>query len=446
MVERYLYDVFEGLNEGVIIIDKLHKVVFVNSALEKIQSINREAVLSKDLLQVYPTLTYDTSNLINALNKNKIILRKKTKYINYKGEELITINSSYPIMCKKKIVGALGIVLNEKYDVRDNTSKIKLKNIVMKKKNSNIRYDFINILGKSKPILNLKKKALKIACSSSPVLIYGETGTGKELFVQSIHNNSFRKKGPFIVQNCAAIPEELFESTMFGTTNGSFTGAKAAKGLFELANGGTLYLDEINSMPIKFQGKLLRVIQDGCIRRIGDNNTKHVDVRIIASLNESPEYILQNRRFRRDLYYRLNVLRLNIPPLRKRREDIPVLISYFIKKFNNEFSNCIEGIDEDALSKLVNYEWKGNVRELEHTLESIFNFKQEGFITLQDLKCYTDVCIETLSLKEKLMSIENQYIKNELETNNFNISKTAKNLGIPRQTLQYKIKKFNIIE
>lgn len=307
------------------------------------------------------------------------------------------------------------------------------------------KYNFHHIIGNSDALICCKDKAVRASKTSSPILIYGETGTGKELFVQAIHNNSDRSNRPFIAQNCAAIPSNLLEGILFGITKGAFTGAEDKKGIFELANGGTLYLDELNSMPIELQGKLLRVIQDGTVRRLGSSINKSINTRLIVSLNEWPELLIEEGKLRKDLFYRLNVVRIDLPPLRYRKEDIPLITDYFIKKFNKKFHAVIDGIEESSLEKLIHLEWQGNVRELEHVIEGVFNLKQKGKIDDNDLK-YIGVNIinKNISLKSKLEEIEKSFIKEALIINKYNISRAADFLQVPRQTLQSKIKKYNI--
>ncbi|MFL0245876.1 sigma-54 interaction domain-containing protein [Candidatus Clostridium stratigraminis] len=308
------------------------------------------------------------------------------------------------------------------------------------------KYNFHHIIGNSENLICCKDKAVRASKTSSPILIYGETGTGKELFVQAIHNNSYRSNKPFIAQNCAAIPSSLLEGILFGITKGAFTGAEDKKGIFELATGGTLYLDELNSMPIELQGKLLRVLQDGTVRRLGSSINKSVDTRLIVSLNEWPELLIEEGKLRKDLYYRLNVVRIDLPPLRYRKEDIPLITEYFIKKFNKKFHASIDGIDGSSLEKLIYLEWQGNVRELEHVIEGIFNLKQKGKINENDLEYVgLNIVNKNISLKSKMEEIEKSYIKEALIINKYNISRAADFLQVPRQTLQSKIKKYNIL-
>ncbi len=305
-------------------------------------------------------------------------------------------------------------------------------------------YSFEDIIGNSKEIRNVKELAMKVCNSKSPIFVYGDTGTGKELIVQAIHNSSIRRKKPFIAQNCAAIPDNLLESIFFGVGKGGFTGAIESEGLFDIANGGTLYLDELNSMDIIFQGKFLRVLQEGEFRRIGETNTRKTDIRIIASVNENPDFLVKSNKLRKDLYYRLNVIRINMPELNARKEDIPILVSMFIEKHNKRLGTSVNGINSYALEVLMKKDYDGNVRELEHIIEGALNYKRHGVIEISDLQLGN--ITESLSLKDKLVNMEIKYIKEALIINSNNVSKASKFLNIPRQTLQYKITKYNIMD
>lgn len=310
----------------------------------------------------------------------------------------------------------------------------------------NAQYCFQDIIGKSSSLEKCKGKAILAARTSSSVLIYGETGTGKEMFVQAIHKGSDRCDRPFIAENCAAIPSTLLESILFGTVKGSFTGAEDRKGLFELAHCGTLYLDELNSMPVGLQGKLLRVLQEGTFSRVGSTTVRKVDVRVIATLNEKPELLLEQGRLRTDLFYRLEVVRIDIPPLRERKEDIPLIVDHLIDKLNKRFNAKIKGLETNALATLVALNWEGNIRELEHTIEGVFNFKQEGLINNQDLsELGINVNSNTQSLKLRMQEIEKTYIKEALIITENNISRAAEFLEIPRQTLQSKLQKYKLL-
>ncbi|WP_242971985.1 sigma-54 interaction domain-containing protein [Haloimpatiens massiliensis] len=442
MLDESLFMFLEGLKEGIIVVDNNLQILFINSSLEKKHNIGK-SYKDKSILQVYPNLMRESSGITKSLKDKTQFIYRKDKYVNYKGEEFINVNSSYPIFCNKKIQGIINIIY---FDYMEQNIKFEKENNTkwFKEKSKHDMYSFIDIVGMSKGILEQKNKAYKASLSSSPVLIYGETGVGKELFVQAIHNESERKNNPFIAENCAAIPENLFESTMFGTVKGSFTGSQNQKGILELSHRGTLYLDELNSMPIEFQGKLLRFLQEGVIRKVGGQEEIPLDVRVIASLNEKPEKIIKEGKLREDLYYRLNVIRINIPPLRERREDIKLLIYHFINKYNNTFNKNISGVEEDALNCIINLEWPGNVRELQYLVEEIFNYKDSGYIGCKDLERCSKNLKSPKTLKEKLESMEREFIESQLIIDDFNISKASRTLGMPRQTLQYKIKKFKI--
>lgn len=324
-------------------------------------------------------------------------------------------------------------------------------------------------------------KSFKTANSNSPVLIYGETGTGKELFAQGIHNaSSARKNNMFIAQNCAAIPETLLESLLFGTTEGSFTGAKNKPGLFEIAENGTIYLDEINSMDLNLQAKLLRVLQENTYMPIGGKTVKRANVRIIASFNEDPISVIKKGKFRRDLYYRLNVIYIKIPSLHERGEDVRLLTKHFISIYNKKFNKNVAGIDEDAMNILENYRWEGNVRELKNNIERIMNFIDGDFVKIEDISnfiikeamekeeenllsdtlnydescdkneeyCCTDsepeIIVSGKTFREIIEATEINIIKAVLNESGGNIALAARKLNLPRQTLKNKIDKYNI--
>ncbi|WP_333637965.1 sigma-54 interaction domain-containing protein [Tissierella praeacuta] len=451
-------EILDYLEEGIHIIDKNGIIVYYNKFAQGIDGIEREKVVGRHLLEVYPSLTEETSTLLTVIRTGESMRKKEQTFLNYKGEKITTINSSIPITAKGKILGALEIS-KDITTVRKMSEKIvDLQNKLYnnkKEKNSTERikesaqFTLLDIIGENKEIIRLKSLALKAAESDVSVLISGDTGTGKELFVHSIHNASSRRYKPFITQNCAALPGNLLEGILFGTIKGGFTGAEDRPGLFELANGGTLFLDEINSMPLELQSKLLRVLQDGNIRRVGATNTTKVDVRIIAATNISPEEAVENKQIRRDLYYRLNVVSFEIPLLRDRKDDIPILTNYFIKKFNNKLSKNVKGISKAVLNIFNNYKWDGNVRELEHLIEGIMSISDKEIIDIEDLpykfrqheKNHNEY---EASLTEILEETERNIIKEVLAKTDNNITKTAEILKIPRQTLQYRLSKLGL--
>lgn len=308
-------------------------------------------------------------------------------------------------------------------------------------------YSFHQILGKSKPMQAVFDLIKRVADSPTNVLITGESGTGKELVAKAIHFNSDRKDAPFIPVNCAAIPEQLLESELFGHMRGSFTDAKMDKrGLFEEAQKGTLFLDEISELPLMLQAKLLRAIQEKEIRRVGANKPVPVDVRIIAATNLNLGEEVKAKRFRDDLYYRLDVIEIKLPPLRDRREDIPLLVESFLRKCGETRGKVVKGVSESALAMLLDYSWPGNVRELENVIERAVTLSRGEKIAPDDLppnvqgargdrRVLDEAAEKTLPLHE----LEKEYIKKILEKMGGNKYQAAQTLGIDRKTLYRKL-------
>jgi len=306
------------------------------------------------------------------------------------------------------------------------------------------------------PVQELYDIVNKVADKKVNVLVYGESGTGKELIVRAIHYNSPRYNAPFVKVNCAAIPENLLESELFGHEKGSFTGATQRRlGRFELAHKGTLFLDEIGEMSLKTQAKLLRAIQQQEFERVGGSKTIKVDVRILCATNIDLRKAVKQGKFREDLFYRLNVVSIHTPPLRKHKEDIPLLVNHFLKKINEKFNRSIRKLTPAALDALIQYDWPGNVRELEHTLEQAAILCDDDVIGLHDLpghfQFYTSQIEkrnEHSSIKElanqAAENLERQLIVESLEKFDWNRTKTAQHLGITRRTLFNKMKKYSI--
>lgn len=298
------------------------------------------------------------------------------------------------------------------------------------------------IVGESEKIIDVFKKAISIAKSDSLVLITGETGVGKELFAEAIHKLSNRKDNPFIRINCAAIPETLLESELFGYEKGAFTGANKRKlGLFEIADGGTLFLDEIGEISISVQTKLLRAIEEKKIIRVGGLDYIPINARLIAATNRELLEEVRKRNFREDLFFRINVVSIHIPPLRERKEDILPLFYYFLDMFSKRNGKVIKRVDEDYLEFLMNYPFPGNVRELSNFVERAVVLSEDGVISLDLIHDYVMSYIP----KQEIHRSEREIIISSLIRHNFNISKTAKFLGMHRNTLSRKIKKYGII-
>lgn len=317
------------------------------------------------------------------------------------------------------------------------------------------KYSINNIIGKSDAIKKVKQEIYKASRSRSTVLIEGETGVGKELVAHSIHDLSNRMEGPFIKVNCAAIPAELLESEFFGYEAGAFTGAKKGgkEGKFEMANRGSIFLDEINQMPIFLQSKILRVLQEKEIEHIGGKESIPIDVRIIAASNVNLEKLIREKKFRSDLFYRLNVLRIKIPPLRERKEDIPLLADNLLKKLNFQMGMSVPGMSEEAKEKLKEYDWPGNIRELQNVIERAMNTVWCDIIEWKHLKEYFDnkklhkhitINNNSYEIKNIKRNFEKNVIKDALEKCGGNKTKTAQMLGISRAMLYRKINSYNI--
>lgn len=319
---------------------------------------------------------------------------------------------------------------------------------------------FSSIIGRSPDIEAVKINAKKIAKGNAAVLISGESGTGKELFAKAIHYESMRSSGPFIAINCAAIPDNLLESELFGYATGAFTGANrnGKIGKFELASGGTIFLDEIGDMPLHFQVKLLRVLQEKAVIPVGSNKLKYVDVRIISATNKNLEYMVKCGEFREDLYYRLNVIPIDIPPLRERKQDIPILLNYFIKKYCTNCGVKIPEISKEAMEILKNYTWKGNVRELQNTVEYTLSLLEEGeIIDIRHLpskivqnteKSYDESNHELKDEEFNLHKIEKETIEKALlkfGSGTENKNAAAKALGISLSTFYRKLEQYKIV-
>lgn len=457
-LKENIEEIFNYLEEGLHMIDSSGKILYYNDFAKRIDGVDPKKAVGRHLIEIYPSLDENTSTLLTVIRTGEPILRREQTFVNYKGEKITTINSSIPIKSKGKIMGAIEIS-KDITQVRELSEKIVDLQDKLYSSNDNKKegsresavYTFFDIVGNNDEILRLKALSRKAAQGDAPVLISGDTGTGKELFVHSIHNGSKRRHNPFITQNCAALPSNLLEGILFGTTKGGFTGAEDRPGLFELANGGTIFLDEINSMPLELQSKLLRVLQDGNVRRVGGTKIKNVDVRIIAATNIPPEDAVERRQLRKDLYYRLNVISFDIPPLRERKDDIEILCHHFIDKFNVRLGKNTKGISKKVLSVFMDYPWEGNVRELEHLIEGIMNIYDVEIIDVEHIpqKIKKNLARKTrkkndLNLNKILEETEKTYIAEALKQTGGNITHAAEILSIPRQTLQYKISKYEI--
>lgn len=454
-IEAILKCLIDNLEDGIQVVDSEGKTIYYNQAMGKVEGLKPEEVIGKKVIEYLNGVEEDSSTLMNALKRGEKLVDVIQQYSSHYGKKVTTINTTIPVFTDNKIAAAVEISrdLTQLKELNEKLCKLQASNVHESKK-----YYFKDIIGESIGIRSAINKAIRASLSNSSVLICGETGSGKEVFAQSIHYNGLRRDKPFIPINCAAIPSALLEGMLFGTVKGSFTGAENRKGLFEEANGGTILLDEINSMEPMLQSKLLRVLQEGYIRPVGSNKTISVDIRIIATLNEDPQKLMQEGRLRKDFYYRLSVIRIDIPPLRQRKDDIPLFIKFFIDHYNKILYKNITGVDEEVLNEFLDYDWPGNIRELKNVIESAMNMCDSASILTKDCIEYRPAKnnIDTygidfnyynseISLSDYLEKIETQIIKNSFKKNNNNITKTADDLKMSRQNLQHKLKKYKLL-
>ncbi len=450
--------------------------ILYNEEMAQLEKQQIKNVIGKPFRETFSSIPAEESTLMRALKERKATKNQQQTYLNVYGKEINTVNSTVPIIVDGKVIAAMEVarditdiknMSDTILDLQSNLTASKApendaETDEKKRKKRGIReYRFSDIIGENRKFEETIARARKAANNDTSVVLYGETGVGKELFAQSIHYDGLRKNGPFLAQNCAAIPEALLEGMLFGTAKGGFTGAVDRAGLFEQANGGTLLLDEVSAMPIGLQGKLLRVLQEEYIRRVGGTKDIPIDVRIIATINEPAKELINRGALRQDLYYRLGTLSITIPPLRERKDDISLLINSFLKKYNERFSKEIWMISDGAETKLMKYNYPGNVRELENIIMASVSMADDGqhVLTDRDIEISggysegADVSgshaaegfVETGgSLADYLSGIEETVIRQYLTANDNNVSKTAKELGMLRQNLQHKIKKYGI--
>lgn len=418
---KMLNGIIDKVEQGVLILDDENTIVKVNSTAK--------AILKMDQKKSKANLVF-TDNSVFGMKEYRL---------NFKGNSYLLIGEEYRIL-KSDLRYNRVFIFND-----INTLKQKMINVTTTQENVGLD----DIIGESKSIKKLKQKVIKIAPSSSTVLITGESGTGKELFARAIHIESDRRNNPFVAINCAAIPDTLLESELFGYVKGAFTGAdpKGKIGKIEFANKGTLFLDEIGDMPLYLQSKLLRVLEQKEITRLGSNKPVSVDVRVIAATNKNLEEMIKQRAFREDLYYRLNVLPFIIPPLRERKEDIKTLMDYFINKYSVLFEKKVIGFESKVMEKLLSYSWPGNVRELENTVEYMINMMDNAGIINTKLLPVKILKQEKENNLMKLEELEKSMIERALNIYGTSVKakqKAAQALGIGIATLYRKIKKYGL--
>jgi transcriptional regulator with PAS, ATPase and Fis domain len=453
-------------HDGIIIVDRKGIVVMVNESFAKLFNTTPLAMIGKHISQAYINSQPSGLTFVMETGKPEIGI---THYFN--GKQVYA--SRFPLIKDGKVIGCMGKVLFK--DVREITlianqlqtsSETRKLQRNVTDSGSVFKYDINTIVGQSRKMAELKDTLLRVAQKSSNVLLRGESGTGKELFAHAIHAASNRRYAPFIKVNCAAIPEHLLESELFGYAEGAFTGARKGGqiGKFEQAHTGTIFLDEIGDMPLYMQAKMLRVLQDKELTPLGSTLPKTVDVRVVAATNSNLEQLIKDGRFREDLYYRLNVVIFTIPPLRERMEDIRAITQNFIDQLNAEFDLEIQGLDDDAWGIIKRYDWPGNIRELRNVLESAFNIVTGPLITREHLpeqlsklippsgiqaehawdQGVKDVILSSLGkkdLKQIMDEFEKFLVETAVEHSHDNKLHAARLLGISRQWLYKKLQK-----
>jgi arginine utilization regulatory protein len=437
-----------------------------NLAQEKMEGLNKQDILGKHLWSAY-NYNPQNSEHKHTFKTGKPIFSRYRAHSKVNGTPKFVNYSTFPIQKDGETLAVFSLSTNESrlkdrlhQTIEEKRQVTDTKKNPLDSKNGTI-FTFDHIKGKSLALKNLIKEAQNISIHNTDVLIIGETGTGKELFAQSMHNHSPRAKSPFVAINCAAIPETLLESTLFGTVKGAFTGSTNQIGLFEYAKDGTLFLDEINSMPMTLQTKLMRVLQERLVRKVGSNEVTPVQCTVISASNEDPEKLISEGKMRLDLFYRIAHTSLYIPPLRERTEDIHFFIEYFLNSFQEKFNKSVPSLSKTLLTTLLHYHWPGNTRELEYLIENLIIRVSETdqAIEVDHLPTYirTKIFIDQKNLsnerkemaKKPFKSIftnsQEHFIQKTLEQTDWNISQAARKLGITRQSLQYHIKKHGLV-
>lgn len=451
--------------EGVQIYDKNACAVYFNKVSRKISHIPSGVdPQGRHLLDLY-NLDEGISTTMTALRTQSPVINRVDHFKASDDTSIATANTSYPILREGELLGAVVFEQTEEI-VQRNIKRMEETQRALKSfasRGSQITfsgYTFENVIGHSQRLRDAVAIAQKVAPQNSSVLLVGETGTGKEIFAQSIHQASPRRGKKFLAINCAAIPETLIESLLFGTQKGSFTGSEDKAGYFEEASGGTLFLDELNSMSLAMQSKILRVIQENTFRRVGGNKDLKLDVRIISSCNEDPFRSIADNQFRRDLFYRLSTVMLELPPLREHLEDLEELVRYHLNATSYQYVHGITEVDPQVYAILRSYHWPGNVRELFHVLDYAQNVADSSTMRPEHLPSYLlksrtapaasadtapAIDFSSATLQSLLDDYEHQIIVQALDHCGGNISRTAQTLGILRQSLQYRIRKYGIV-
>ncbi len=429
--------ILDSLGEGVFTVDKDFRIQFFNRAAERITGYKREEVIGRICKQVFRSSICPAGCPITKVLESGRNLHDMDAQICQRKGKLVHVKLNAAILRDRGEEPIGGVI-----SFRD------LSDLELLKKNLARETQFCGIVGHSKAMQEIFQLIQEIADSDATVLIQGESGTGKEMIANAIQQTSTRKDKPYVKINCSVFPPHLLASELFGHVKGAFTGAiKDRPGRFEVADGGTLFLDEVAEMPLQMQLQLLRVLQEGTFERIGESITRKVDVRVIAATNVEIEQALREGKFREDLYYRLNVIPIEVPPLRERKEDIPHLVRHFIRKFSLVSKKRIYDIADEAMDLLLQYPWPGNVRELENAIEYAFARSTEGVIQANKLPLAVR---EYRSPKKAVIPVvhsdEARSLLALLEKHQWNRTRVARELGIGRTTLWRKMRKLGLVK
>ena len=455
----------------VLVVNKDFDIIY-NSRFDPRMGNKSDLKEYKNLFEMYPSLGKNNSSIAKTMSTGATVFNDAQEFADINGRVYVTQNLTIPIFREGQVVGVVELTkdLTTVGDIQgksDYLKSIKVEGKFHPNRESNDKISFDDILTINDRMLDAIEKAKVFALNNNPVLIYGETGTGKEMFAQAMINYAASPKQKTIIQNCAAVPENLIESILFGTTKGSYTGAENKKGLFEEADGGIFFLDELNALPYHVQGKLLRVVQEGTFRPIGANREKKVNVKIVAAMNVDPMEAIDKMVLRKDLFYRLSGNMIYLPPLRERKDDIEYLIDNYIDYFNDVYGKNVKGISEELRSFFLEYEWEGNVRELKHVIESMISMTKVDILQFSELPVYLHVKMNGsgktfdsaadsedsivtelknggYDLRSVVEQVERDLILKVLSKTKGNKTKAGEILGIPRQTLKYKMSKLGI--
>ena len=460
MLRRYVEQILNVFNyiDAIIVTNEKGDIEYYVNNRPHLNRLREEDIRGMNILELYPDLTEETSSIYRVLRTGQPIYNEfQSMRAVHTGQVFNGFNTTIPIKHNNKIIGVAEVTRWTDDDLQREDIKVSLKQAQKETDSAPQLYTVDDIITCAPQMKEIKERVKRIAETDSTVLIYGQTGTGKELIAQSIHTAGKRCKNRFVSQNCAAIPETLLESILFGTTKGSYTGAENRPGLFEVANGGTLFLDEINSMELGMQAKLLKVIEEKKVTRIGSTEPIPIDVKVVSAVNEPPENCVSQKRMREDLFYRLSVVRLDIPPLSRRPGDIKLLTRYFLGYFNAKMDRNVMDVSEEVEQLFLTYSWPGNVREMKNIIEGAYNLISSRIIQMQDLPEYLtrsgeqgSMGIHRLpglspgkSLAQMTAEFEKEIIEATLQDSK-SLSEAARKLRITKQGLSYKMLKYDI--